>query len=129
MARDTSGAPTQWIWDFREDGTLREHPAGRPLPETGRVDDYPQWHVARGALIIRRNGGFAIKATPGQWFRQARAVFVSAWRGTPPPTDRVDRYTIAGEVGETLTLAFAAEGVDTEGDARLRVTLSRSQPE
>lgn len=128
-ARDTGGDQPLWIWDFRADGTLREHPAGKPLLETGRVDDYPQWQVAEGALIVRRNRRFARNAAPSQWFRQAWAVLVAAWRGTPAPSDRVDRYTIAGEVGETLTLVFTGDGSDAAGDARLRVTLSRSRPE
>ena len=116
VVRDNGSADT-FIWEFRPDGTVRDYPAGKPDKETGQLDDYLQWNVSGGELVLSWDHHFTREASAKQRFWQVVSFIDASWRDRNMPLAFADRCLIQDDGGDTIS--FTLHPDRTEADAFL----------
>jgi hypothetical protein len=110
-----NGSDGTVIWEFRPDGTVRDYPAGKPPKETGRLDDYLQWNVSGGELVLSWDHHFTREASTEQRLRQVESYIEGSWHHRNTPLAFSDRCLIQDEGGDTFL--FTLHPDKTEADA------------
>ena len=111
VVRDNGSVDT-FIWEFRADGTVRDYPEGKPAKETGHVDDYLQWNVSRGELVLSWDHHFTREASIKQRLAQVESFIEGSWH---KPLAFADRCLIQDDGGDTIS--FTLHPDKTEADA------------
>lgn len=98
------GSTYSAIWEFRTDGTVRNHLVGKPMRESGRLDDYMQWKISRGELVLSWDHQFTREASVGQRVMQVTSFLDDRWRRNNHILAYSDRCLIQDNGGDVITL-------------------------
>jgi hypothetical protein len=114
VVRDNGSVDT-FIWEFRPDGTVRDYPAGKPTKETGHLDDYLQWNISGGDLVVSWDHRFTREASVEQRLGQVASYMEGSLHGRDMPLAFADRCVIQDDGGDTIS--FTLRPHRTEADA------------
>ena len=120
-----NGSVATCIWEFRADGTAREYLAGKPSPETGRLDDYLQWDVSDGELVLSWDHLFTREATVNQRLRQVVTLVDERLRGKDRVLKFADRCVIHDHGGNTISFTVQPGKAGTGGFLKKDFALTR----
>ena len=124
VVRDNGSVDT-FIWEFRSDGTVRDYPAGKPTKETGRLDDYLQWNVRGGELILSWDHHFTREASLEQRLGQVQSFIEGSWRNKPLAF--ADRCSIQDDGSDTISLTLHPDKTQAGAYMPQHLVLTRAE--